>query len=227
MKKSKILLPIFTFAFIALLALSCTNSAKKNEPGIAGGTSEETNTLARNGVLPVVGRDGHSKTALAFNNPSSYIASLEYGGKFSVAVAFEISAWFKIDSLPQKSAMPHNLIGKFNDDSAALPSEFSLALLNGACGTEFPSFAFFLTDENSAFACEQAVLSKKPVAPGLWTFVEAKWDGRYLTLYQDGVAVAKEERISAVLPYSILPVYLGKSQVSFAIDGLSLNTEAL
>ncbi len=224
MKKFKILLPIFAFAFITLF-LSCTN--KKNEPSVAGGTSEETNALAGNGILPVIGRDGHSETAFAFNSPSNYIASLEYGRKFSVAVAFEISAWFKIDSLPQKSAMPHNLIGKFNDDSAALPSEFSLALLNGACGTEFPAFAFFLTDEHSAFACEQVVLSKKPVAPGLWTFVEAKWDGHYLTLYQDGVAVAKEERISAGLPYSILPVYLGKSQVSFAIDGLSLNTEAL
>jgi len=226
MKKFKILLPKFAFAFIALLALYCTNSAKKAEP-VAGGTSEETNTLASNEVLPVVGKDGHSKTALAFKNPGSYITSMEYGGKFSVAVAFEISAWFKIDSLPQKSAIPHNLIGKFSADSAALPSEFSLALLNGACGTEAPAFAFFLTDENSTFACERAVLSKNPVKPGLWTFVEAKWDGRYLTLYQDGITVAREERISAVLPYSKLPVYLGKSRVSFAIDGLSMNTEAL
>ena len=225
MKKFKILLPKFAFAFIALLALCCTNSAKK--PSIAGGTSEETNAIASNEVLPVVGRDGHSKTALAFKNQNSYIASMEYGGKFSVAVAFEISAWFKIDSLPQKSSMPHNLIGKFSADSAALPSEFSLALLNGACGTDAPAFAFFLTDENSAFACERALLSKNTVKAGLWTFVEAKWDGRYLTLYQDGAVVAREERISAVLPYSRLPVYLGKSQVSFAIDGLSLNTEAL
>ncbi len=225
MKKFKILLPKFAFALIALLALYCTNSAKKAE--IAGGTSEETNTIAANAVQPVVGRDGHSKTALAFKNSNSYVASMEYGGKFSVAVAFEISAWFKIDSLPQKSPVPHNLIGKFSADSAAIPSEFSLALLNGACGTEAPAFAFFLTDENSAFACERALLSKHPVKAGLWTFVEAKWDGRYLTLYQDGVAVAREERISAVLPYSKLPVYLGKSQVSFAIDGLSLNTEAL
>ena len=229
MKKFKFLSPKFfalLFALLmALLILSC--SAKRAVSDVAGGTSEETNTLAYNGVSSVVGIDGHSKTALSFKNPNSYIASVEYGGKFSVAVAFEISAWFKIDSLPQKSALPHNLIGKFSADSAALPSEFSLALLNGACGTESPVFAFFLTDETSSVACEDAVLSKSPVKAGSWIFVEAKWDGRYLTLYQDGIAIAKEERIFAVLPYSRLPVYLGKSRVPFAIDGLSLNTEAL
>ncbi|MDR3000705.1 MAG: LamG domain-containing protein [Fibromonadaceae bacterium] len=205
---------------LALFATACTGTKK-----VAGGTSEETNALARNEVLPVIGRDGQSKTALAFN-PSSYIAS-EYDGKFSLVRAFEISAWFKIDNLPEKSDMPHNLIGKFSAEDAALPSEFSLSLLNGACETEAPAFAFFLTDENSAFDCKKAVLSKKAVEAGSWILIKAKWDGRYLTLYQDGAVVAREEKISAVLPYSKLPVYLGKSQVSFAIDGLSLNTEAL
>ncbi|MDR2731730.1 MAG: LamG domain-containing protein, partial [Fibromonadaceae bacterium] len=194
---------------------------------VAGGTSEETNSLAYNEVLPVVGIDGQNKTALSFNNPNSYVASIKHGGKFSVAVSFEISAWFKIDSLPQKSAIPYNLIGKFTADSSALPSEFSLALVNGACGAEAPAFAFFLTDETSLFACEEAVLSKNLVKTGIWTYVEAKWDGRYLTLFQDGITVAKEERILAVLPFSELPVYLGKSGVPFAIDGLSFNTEAL
>ena len=215
---------LFT-ALLALLAFSCSANKTTPAPAVAGGTSEETNALARNDVLSVIGRDGQSKTALAFN-PSSYLAS-EYGGKFAQVRAFEISAWLKIDSLPEKSAMPHNLIGKFNAKDAALPSEFSLSLLNGACGTEVPTFAFFLTDENSAFDCKQAVLSKEPVKAGSWILVKAKWDGRYLTLFQDGVTVAREEKISPVLPYSRLPVYLGKSQISFAIDGLSLNTEAL
>jgi len=31
----------------------------------------------------------------------------------------------------------------------------------------------------------------------------------------------------AVLPYSNVPIYLGKSGISFAIEELSLNTEAL
>lgn len=221
-----------------LIALSCTNS--KIEPKvesainselesniIAGGTSEETNTLSYNGVEPTLGKDGLTKTAFSFKNPSSYIVSEEYGGKFSVAVAFEISAWFKIDSLPKKSSTPYSLIGKFIADSSALPSEFSLALVNGACNSQTPTFAFFLTEEASAFACEQAVLSKKPAKVGSWVFVEAKWDGHYLMLYQDNVMVAKKERILAVLPYSKLPVYLGKSNVSFAIDDFSLNAEVL
>jgi hypothetical protein len=228
MKRFKFLSPKFVFALLAAIVvfvLSC--SAKKAVPDVAGGTSEETNTLAHGEVSSVLGRDGQSKTALSFKSPNSYIASEEYGGKFSVAVAFDISAWIKIENLPQKSAVPHNLIGKFSADSSATPSEFSLALLNGACGTKEPIFAFFLTDETSSVACEHAVLSKKPVKAGSWIFVEAKWDGRYLTLYQDGVATAKEERILAVLPYSKLPVYLGKSKVPFALDGLSLNAEAL
>ena len=217
MKRVNLLSPKFAFAPLALaLIISCANPAKTT-PAVAGGTSEETNAIASNEVFPTLGRDGRSKTALAFVNPNSYMAS--DGGIFSVAVAFEISAWFKIDSIPQKSVMPYNLIGK-NDI-------FSLAIINGSCGAETPTFAFFLTEESSIFACEQAVLSKNPVATGLWTFVEAKWDGRYLTLYQDGVQVAKEERILAVLPHSDLPVYLGKSGISFAIDELLLNTEAL
>jgi hypothetical protein len=216
MRTFNTLSPKFAFALLALFAFSCTNPAK-TVPMLTGGTSEETNTLAYNEVSPTVGRDGHSKTALSFKNPNSYVAS--DGGKFSVAVAFEISAWFKIDSLPQKSAVPYNLIGK-NDI-------FSLALVNGACETEVPAFAFFLTEESSIFACKHVVLSRNPVKTGLWTFVEVKWDGRYLTLYQDGVQVAKEERILAVLPYSNLPIYWGKSGISFAIEELSLNTEAL
>jgi hypothetical protein len=202
----------------AVFVLSCVNSAKKAE-SIAGGTSEETNALVYNEVFPAVGRDGSSQTALSFKNPNSYAASIKYGGKFSVATAFEIGAWLKIDSLPQKSDQPYNLIWK-ND-------AFSLAIINGKCGAETPVFAFFLTDENSYFACKDAVLSKHPVKASLWTHVEAKWDGRYLTLYQNGIAVAKEERILAVLPYSNTPVYLGKSGVFFAIEELSLNTEAL
>ena len=216
MKKLNIISPKFAFALLALFALSCTNPAK-TAPVVAGGTSEETNTLAYNEVSPAVGRDGYSKTALLFKNQNSFIAS--DGNKFSASVAFEISAWFKIDSIPQKSDVPYNLIGK-NDI-------FSLAIVNGACGAENPAFAFFLTEETSIFACKHAVLSKNPVKAGLWTFVEVKWDGRYLTLYQDNVQVAKEERIMAVLPYSNVPIYLGKSGISFAIDELSLNTEAL
>jgi len=216
MKKVNTLSPKFAFALLALFALSCTNSAKKPTI-IAGGTSEETNTIAYNEVSPTVGRDGHNKTALLFKTPNSFVAS--DGKKFSASVAFEISAWFKIDSIPQKSDVPYNLVGK-NDI-------FSLALVNGACGAENPAFAFFLTEETSIFACNYAVLSKNPVKTGLWTFVEAKWDGRYLTLYQDGVQVAKEERILAVLPYSNVPIYLGKSGIPFAIEELSLNTEAL
>jgi len=204
MKKFNPFSPKFAFALLALFALSCTNSAK-TKPVVAGGTSEETNTLAYHEVLPAVGKDG-------------YIVVSD-GKKFSASVAFEISAWFKIDSLPQKSEIPYNLIGK-NDI-------FSLALVNGACGAENPAFAFFLTEETSIFACKHAVLSKNPVKAGLWTFVEVKWDGRYLTLHQDGVQVAKEERILAVLPYSNVPIYLSKSGISFTIDKLSLNTEAL
>jgi hypothetical protein len=200
----------------ALFALSCTGN--KATPVIAGGTSEETNTLAYDNERP---------TALSFKQPGTYVSSAEFGEKFSVARSFEISAWLKIDSLPQKSAEPHNIIGKFNAASDKLPSELSLVLVNGACGAEEPVFAFFLTDESSVFACEQAVVSKNPVKAGLWTFVEAKWDGRYLTLYQDGVVVAREEKISPVLPYSESPIYLGKSKIPFAIDRLSLNTEAL
>jgi hypothetical protein len=217
---------IFNTALLVLLALllSCTNSAKKE---LAGGTSEENNTLAYNEVLPTIGKDGHSKTALSFKSQNSYAVSIKAGDKFSAAVSFEISAWFRIDSLPPKSEQPYNLIGKFKADSSALPSEFSLALVNGACGTEVPSFAFFLTEGSSLFACKDAVLSKNPVKADLWTFVEIKWDGRYLTLHQDGIAVAKEERILAVLPYSNLPIYLGKSKIPFAIDKLSLNSEAL
>jgi len=219
MKKFNLFSPKFVFALLALFALTCTNPAKTTQkaPVVAGGTSEETNTLAYHEVLPAVGRDGHSKTALLFKTPNSFAAS--DGNKFSASIAFEISAWFKIDTLPQKSAVPYNLVGK-NDI-------FSLALVNGACGAENPAFAFFLTEETSIFACKHAVLSKRPVKAGLWTFVEVKWDGRYLTLYQDNVQVAKEERILAVLPYSNVPIYLGKSGISFSIDELSLNTEAL
>jgi len=218
MKKFNPFSPKFAFALLAIFALSCTNQAKPTAPVVvAGGTSEETNTLAYNEVLTTVGRDGRSQTALLFKTPNSYVVS--NGEKFSASVAFEIKAWFKIDSIPQKSATPHNLVGK-NDI-------FSLALVNGACGAEDPAFAFFLTEETSIFACHHAVLSKNPVKAGLWTFVEVKWDGRYLTLHQDGVQVAKEERILAVLPYSNVPIYLGKSGVPFAIEELSFNTEAL
>lgn len=209
----------YLLILLALLALSCTGTKKE----VAGGTSEETNTLA---LVPVsvVGVDG-SATALAFKDPSGYLASMEYGGRLSAVASFKISAWLKIDSLPGKSAMPHNLIGKFSDNSAILPSEFSLAIVNGTCGAEAPAFAFFFTDESSDFNCGHALLSKEPIKAGNWIFVEANWDGRYLVLYQDGIQVAKDERISAALPYSKLPVYLGKSQVPFAIDGISFNSE--
>ncbi|MCL2283982.1 MAG: LamG domain-containing protein [Fibromonadales bacterium] len=217
----------FLLIILALFVLSCAGTKKDVEKNVAGGTSEETNTLASSNVVPVVGRDGHNVTAVAFNNPNSYISSMEHGEKFSAAVAFDISVWLKIDSLPQKSGTPHNLIGKFSDASAIVPSEFSLAIVNGACGTEEAAFAFFFEDGSSNVDCGQALLSNKTIQAGKWIYVQAKWDGRYLTLYQDGVAVAKEERISAAMPYSRLPVYLGKSQVHFAIDGISFNTEAL
>ena len=210
MKKFNCILPKFIVLF-ALLAFSCSGSAKKTEVA-GGGTSEETNALTESGML-------------SFEKPNSYVASAEDGAKFSAATAFEISTWVKIDSLPQKSGLPHNLIGKFYADSSSLPAEFSLAILNGACGTAVPTFAFFLTDETDEFSCDHAILSKKPVIADKWTFVEVKWDGHYLTLYQDGSAVATEEKIIAALPFSNLPVYLGKSKVPFAINKFSLNAK--
>ncbi|GHV13982.1 hypothetical protein AGMMS49938_09350 [Fibrobacterales bacterium] len=212
---NKILLILTTSFFV----FACQQAPKKE---IAGGTSEETNTLAFGEVQSTIGHDGHSQTALSFQKPQSFAASEILGGRFSAATSFEIHAWLKIDSIPQKSELPHNLIGKFESGDAALPSEFSLALVNGACGSEMSSLAFFLTGENSAFRCEQAVLSKTPIKAGLWTLVEVNWDGRYLTLIQDGVQVAREERILASLPFSELPVYFGKSGVAFTIDAVSL-----
>jgi hypothetical protein len=214
---------LLKFALIfALLVLSCAGF----KSGVAGGTSEETNALAYNGVSKITGSDGQSQTALYFENPHSYAMSAKYGVKFSAATAataFEISAWVKIDSLPQKSGQLHNLIGKFTADSSSLPEEFSLAVVNGACGTDKPSFAFFLTDGNT-ISCEHAIVSKRIIQAGKWTFVGVKWDGRYLTLYQDGYTTAEKERIFAVLPFSEAPVYFGKSEMPFAIDKLSLNT---
>jgi hypothetical protein len=209
---------------VSLLVLSCASSAKKGD--IAGGTSEETNALAYNGVSKITGLDGQSQTALYFQNLQSYAVSARDGAKFSAttaATAFEISAWVKIDSLPQKSEQLHNLIGKFTTDSSSLPAEFSLAVVNGACGTDKPSFAFFLTESNT-ISCEHAIVSKKIIQAGKWTFVGVRWNGRYLTLYQDGYATAEQERIFAVLPFSEAPVYFGKSKIPFAMDKLSLNT---
>ncbi|MDR2580654.1 MAG: LamG domain-containing protein [Fibromonadaceae bacterium] len=216
MRNFSYILPLLA---MQLALLSCTNPAKTAPAALAagGGTSEETNALA------------HNQTVLSFETPYSFVMSEKHGKKFSAtaaAVSFEINALVKIDSLPQKSEFPHNLIGKFSADSSSLPAEFSLALLNGACGTKAPVFAFFLT-EGATIACEHAVLSSKPVEAGTWTFIGVKWDGRYLTLYQDGVPMAKEERIFAVLPLSESPIYFGKSGIPFAIDKLSLNTEAL
>lgn len=214
----------FVLLLLALLAtsfaLSCTGAKK-----YAGGTSEETNALAYRDVSKTIGPDGQSQTALYFGKPGSYAMSAKDGVKFSAAAAataFEISAWVKIDSLPPKSELPHNLIGKFIDDSSSLPVEFSLAIVNGACGTERPAFAFFLAEENT-ISCEHAIVSKRLVQAGKWTFVGVRWDGRYLTLYQDGTAIAEKESIFAILPFSESPVYFGKSQIPFAMDKLSLN----
>jgi len=206
----------FALFLLVLLALSCTNAKK----AISGGTSEETNAIAAK-------LESAEGSQFSFEKPYSYFASVKDGAKLSAIAFFEISAWIKIDSMPQKSDIPHNLVGKFSADSSSLPVELSLALVNGACGSEVPAFAFFLTEENYEFTCDHAVLSKRPVEMKKWIFVRAKWDGQYLTLYQDGIAVATEEKIMAVLPFSDRPVYLGKSGVRFAINKLSLNTEGL
>jgi len=105
-------------------------------------------------------------------------------------IAAENAKWsvevkFQLNSVDAENNYIKNIFGQFGDEG----SYFSLALINGECGTTAPSLAFFVGDQNE-FSCYSAVVSAASVEVGKPLSVTVSVNNGILKLYKNGFLIA-------------------------------------
>lgn len=196
------------------------------------GYQEIADARGRSGTLLVYGNvsnvAGHQGSALRFSGSGTFGVIENDRGVLAQAKALSVEAWVYLENNPAVSDSPHNLFGKLASGDDAPLSVFSLALVHGACGSSQTALAMFLTqDSASGLTCNQAVVSATEFPLGQWVHAAAVWNGQSITLYQNGVPVARKAHVLDSLPHQELPVYFGKSNLQFRIDEVRWGTEPL
>lgn len=168
---------------------------------------------------------GYNGQALQLTGANQFAVVENDNNVLAGAKAFTVESWIMLDSLPTYSSSPRSLFGKLASSSQSL---FSLAIVRGACSTEDTRLAFFLSDaDSSELDCSLGIVSDSSISVGTWNHVAAVWDGQTLALYQNGLQVASRVFVRDTLPSTSLPVYFGKSDLSFRIDEVRWGTQPL
>ncbi len=130
---------------------------------------------------------------------------------------------FVLDSVDYGLPFRRNVFGKFSDAGEV----FSLAIINGECGTDTPSYAF-LVGRGSGFDCEWAVISTAPVETGKEISMTATFDGRVARLFKDGFEIAEKDFLyREPVDFSVSPFVLGDSELDLKLDDVRLGDKAI
>lgn len=135
----------------------------------------------------------------------------------------------KFDSIsPKKGTYQKNVMGKLGFGSEEDRDVFSLALVNGICGAEKPSLAFFMADgSGEAFECDNAVVSKADLVEKEWMHVVVTWKDGSIRIYQNSELTGSKDIGVKMLMPSDEPIFFGKEELDFELDDVRLGARAI
>lgn len=171
---------------------------------------------------------GYKGAALAFRSSRDWAVIEDDRDVLAGARTLTVEAWIYLAEVPTVSDAPRNLFGKLTTGPEEGQSLFSLAVVRGACATDGPVFAFFLTaGSGEGLNCNSAVLATTAAPLGTWVHLAAVWDGVTLALYQNGELAGSKAHVMPEIAVDNVPVYFGKSDLNFRIDEVRWGTQAL
>ena len=130
--------------------------------------------------------------------------------------------------LDTATAYRKNLVGKLGFGSEDDKNVFSLAVVKEECSADKPSFAFFMADgSGDSLSCKNAVLSKDTLEFGKRYYLMATWNGKTVSLYENGKKVGETDvPFEKILP-SEESIFVGKESLEFSLEDLRISVEPL
>lgn len=167
--------------------------------------------------------------AIHFKGASQFGVVEEDRGVLDGVNGFAVEVVLWVDKVLDDSASYRkNLVGKLGFGSAEDKDVFSLSVIRGMCGAKKTSFAFFMADgSGDSLSCKNAVVSKNALEFGNRYYLMATWNGKTVSLYENGRKVGETvvsfEKISA----SEESIFVGKESLEFSLEELRISVEPL
>ena len=167
--------------------------------------------------------------AVHFKGASQFGVVEDDRGILDGVTGFAVEVVLQVDKVLDTAATYRkNLVGKLGFGSEDDQNVFSLAVVKGECSADKPSFAFFMADgSGDSLSCKNAVVSKNALEFGKRFYLMATWNGKTVSLYENGKKVGETDvPFEKILP-SEESIVVGKESLEFSLEDLRISVESL
>ncbi|MBR3852762.1 MAG: hypothetical protein IKJ76_12145 [Fibrobacter sp.] len=167
--------------------------------------------------------------AVHFKGASQFGVVEDDRGILNDATGFAVEVVLQVDKVLDTAATYRkNLVGKLGFGSEDDQNVFSFAVVKGECSADKPSFAFFMADgSGDSLSCKNAVVSKDTLEFGKRYYLMATWNGKTVSLYENGKKVGETDvPFEKILP-SEESIFVGKESLEFSLEDLRISVEPL
>lgn len=167
--------------------------------------------------------------AVHFKGASQFGVVEDDRGILDSVTGFAVEVVLHVDKVLDTAATYRkNLVGKLGFGSEDDQNVFSLAVVKGECGADKASFAFFMADgSGDSLSCKNAAVSKDALAFDKRYYLMATWNGKKISLYENGQKVRETDvPFEKILP-SEESIFVGKESLEFSLEDLRISVEPL
>ncbi len=167
--------------------------------------------------------------AVHFKGASQFGVVEDDRGILNAVTGFAVEVVLQVDKVLDTAATYRkNLVGKLGFGSEDDKNVFSLAVVKEECSADKPSFAFFMADgSGDSLSCKNAVVSKNALEFGKRNYLMATWNGKTVSLYENGKKVGEADvSFEKILP-SEESIFVGKESLEFSLEDLRISVEPL
>ena len=169
---------------------------------------------------------GFDNNAIQFADASQYAVIENDGGVLGGAKALVVEAWINVTSASITSGSLANLVSK--PRATGTGPVFALALANNFCSKPGTRLVFGVpAPSETALTCATTAISNKSVELNTWIYVTAVWDGKYVSLYQDGDIVSRRAVSSYDIDASATRVTFGGGDANVKLDNVRFGVEPI
>ena len=162
---------------------------------------------------------GFDNNAIQFADANQYAVIENDGGGLDGAKALVVEAWINVTSASITSGSLANLVSK--PRATGTGPVFALVLSNNFCSKPGTRLAFGVPEPSETeLTCATTAISNKSVELNTWIYVTAVWDGKYVSLYQDGNIVSRRAVSSYDIDASATRVTFGGGDANVKLDNV-------
>ena len=168
-------------------------------------------------------------SAVHFKGASQFGVVEDDRGILDGVTGFAVEVVLQVDKVLDTAATYRkNLVGKLGFGSEEDRPVFSFAVMRGECGADKASFAFFMADgSGDSLSCKNAAVSKDALAFGKRYYLMATWNGKKISLYENGQKVGAADAVFEKISPSQESIFVGKESLEFSLEDLRISVEPL